>query len=141
MRKYDRRTFLKTSVGAIAAATCLPALGQAPLTATSLRTLGKSGLSCTLLGIGTGTRGRDDHTTDQTRLPGGELVKLLEYAYDRGITYFDMADRYGSHPYMKQALKNSIPRDKVLLLSNPTSAVRGQILAKPAILRFISPTE
>ena len=51
----------------------------------------------------------------QTLLPEGELVKLLEYAYERGITYFDLADRYGSHPFMNKALKNSIPREKVML--------------------------
>jgi len=120
MSKYDRRTFLKNTVGAIAATACLPALVGAAspaLTATTVRTLGKSGLSCSLLGIGTGTRGRDDRTTDQTRMPHADLVKLLQYAYDRGITYFDMADRYGSHPHMREALQASIPREKVMLLT------------------------
>ena len=120
MRKYDRRDFLKNTLGAIAATACLPALGNTPtagLTATTVRILGKSGLSCSLLGVGTGTRGRDDHTTDQTRMPHADLVKLLEYAYDRGITYFDLADRYGSHPHMSEALKASIPREKVMLLT------------------------
>jgi len=120
MRKYDRRDFLKTTLGAIAATACLPALGAEPaagLTATTVRTLGTSGLSCSLLGVGTGTRGRADHTTDQTRMPHADLVKLLQYAYDRGITYFDMADRYGSHPHMREALKASIPREKVMLLT------------------------
>ncbi len=119
MRKYDRRDFLKHTIGAVAATACLPGLGAAAatgLTATTVRTLGKSGLSCTLLGVGTGTRGRDDHTTDQTRLPKADLVKLFQYAYDHGITYFDMADRYGSHPHMREAL-NSIPREKVMLLT------------------------
>lgn len=119
MRQLTRRSFLKHTAGSIAAATTLPAFGApaaAAVTATSLRTLGNSGISCSLLGVGTGTRGREG-TTDQTRMPREELVKLLEYAYEQGITYFDLADRYGSHGHMKDALANSIPRDKVMLLS------------------------
>lgn len=119
MRELNRRSFLKHTVGAIAVGTCLPALGAdaaTPLKATTVRTLGKTGLSCSLLGVGTGTRGHDG-TTDQTRMPRENLVNLLEYAYQKGITYFDMADRYGSHGHMKDALAKSIPRDKVMLLS------------------------
>jgi aryl-alcohol dehydrogenase-like predicted oxidoreductase len=118
MRKYNRRTFLKNSLGAIAATACLPAFGKTPeagLTATTVRTLGKTGLTCSLLGVGTGTKGRDG-TTDQTRMPHADLVKLLEYAYGCGITYFDLADRYGSHSHMKEALE-TIPREKVMLLT------------------------
>ena len=120
MNRMRRRDFLTTTAGLLAAATVLPEAvpaAETPLTATTVRTLGKTGLKCTLLGIGTGTRGQGPGITDQTQLPEGELVKLLEYAYERGITFFDLADRYGSHPFMNQALKNSIPREKVMLLT------------------------
>lgn len=119
MGKMNRRTFLRNTTGALAASAFLPGMGaaEAPaLTATTRRTLGKSGLSCSLLGIGTGTRGRDG-ATDQTDIPDGGLTRLLEQAYERGITYFDMADRYGSHKFMREAMKRSIPRDKVMLLT------------------------
>ena len=69
MGKMNRRTFLRNTTGALAASAFLPGMGaaEAPaLTATTRRTLGKSGLSCSLLGIGTGTRGRDG-ATDQTQ--------------------------------------------------------------------------
>ncbi len=120
MNRMRRRDFLTTTAGLLAAATVLPEAvpaAETPLTATTVRTLGKTGLKCTLLGIGTGTRGQGPGITDQTQLPEGELVKLLEYAYERGITFFDLADRYGSHAFMNQALKNSIPREKVMLLT------------------------
>lgn len=120
MNPMKRRDFLKTTAGLLAGSAAVPTVVQAsetPLTATTVRTLGKSGLKCTLLGIGTGTRGKGPGITDQTQLPEGELVSLLEYAYDRGITFFDLADRYGSHPFMSKALKNSIPREKVMILT------------------------
>lgn len=118
MSPFDRRDFLKSTVGALAATACMPAWSAAATTpkAASVRKLGKTGLSCSLLGIGTGTRGGDTGT-DQTRLPDGELVRLLEHAYRRGITYFDLADFYKSHRFMKEAMKKSIPREKVLLLT------------------------
>ncbi|MBX7257060.1 MAG: aldo/keto reductase [Candidatus Hydrogenedentes bacterium] len=119
MRQLTRRSFIKHTVGAIAATTSLPVIGAPEanaVSATTVRPLGKSGLSCSLLGVGTGTRGREG-TTDQTRMPREELVNLLEYAYQQGITYFDLADRYGSHGHMKDALAKAIPRDKVMLLS------------------------
>lgn len=120
MNTIRRRDFLKTSAGLLAAGVTLPTAAspaETPVTATTVRTLGKTGLKCTLLGFGTGTRGRGPGITDQTQLPEGELVKLLEYAYERGITFFDLADRYGSHPFMNKALKNSIPREKVMILT------------------------
>lgn len=119
MRAYKRRDFLRQTVGAFTAAACLPAAGYAAtgaVSATTRRKLGQTGLTCSLLGIGTGTKGRSDRTTEQTRMPKQNLIRLLNHAYERGITYFDLADRYGSHPHMKEALKN-IPREKVMLLT------------------------
>ena len=119
MRKLDRRSFLKHTAGAVAATVALPGMASAAasgVTATTVRKLGKSGLSCSLLGIGTGTKGGGG-TTDQTRMPREKLVELLEYAYSKGVTYFDLADFYGSHGHMKDALANSIPRDKVMILT------------------------
>lgn len=119
MSQFNRRSFLKQTMGVLAATACLPSINSFAATApkaATVRALGKSGLSCSLLGVGTGTKGREG-TTDQTRMPREDLVKLLKYSYERGITYFDLADRYGSHPHMAEALKSSIPREKVMLLT------------------------
>ena len=121
MSHLDRRSFLKGTAGTLVAATLMsnlsgaaPALPKAP----DVRTLGQTGLKCSYLGIGTGLRGRGRGITEQTmKLTGEEFVGLLEYAYEQGITYFDLADQYGSHNYMREAMKRSIPRDKVMLLS------------------------
>jgi aryl-alcohol dehydrogenase-like predicted oxidoreductase len=44
------------------------------------------------------------------------FVGLAESAYDSGITFFDVADTYGSHTYLREALK-IIPREKVVILT------------------------
>jgi aryl-alcohol dehydrogenase-like predicted oxidoreductase len=72
------------------------------------------------LGVGTGTHGWGG-ASDQTRLGTAAFVALLERAYQRGLNYFDLADQYGSHGYMREALKTTIPREEVMLLSKTAS--------------------
>jgi len=45
-----------------------------------------------------------------------KLVALFRHDYERGITFFDMADLYGTHIYFREALR-FIPRDKVTILT------------------------
>lgn len=131
MTSLDRRSFLKGTAGTLLAATLRPSSsGAAPAypKASDVRTLGKTGLKCSYLGIGTGLRGRDQGISDQTmKLSGDQFVELLNYAYQKGVTYFDLADRYGSHNYMREAMKHSIPRDKVMLLSKVWSREPAQV--------------
>ena len=65
--------------------------------------------------FGTGSAGWKK-VSNQTRLGMKNFVELSQYAYDRGIKFFDTADMYGSHPYVREALK-VIPRDKVTILT------------------------
>lgn len=124
MTHINRREFLKTSAaGTLAAGLALGAVTHAesaPLTATTSRALGKTGLTCSLLGMGTGTKAGGG-SSGQNREGREAFVNCLEHAYDRGITYFDMADSYGAHDYMKDALKRSVKRDKVMLLTKTGS--------------------
>ena len=121
MAKLNRRDFLYRSAGALAVTAGVSTMGAAAAAApkaTDVRVLGNTGLKCSYLGIGTGVRGRAPGITDLTmKLTGEQYVGLLEYAYKQGVTYFDTADRYGSHNYMREALRRSIPRDKVMILS------------------------
>jgi len=41
---------------------------------------------------------------------------LLDNGYDHGLRFFDAADSYGSHPYVREALQH-VPRDKVTVLT------------------------
>jgi len=77
--------------------------------------LGNSGIETTLLGIGTGV-----HATNRssflTRQNMGKSIDVIEHAYDRGIRNFDLADTYGTHPIMAEALKK-MNRDELMLTS------------------------
>jgi len=121
MLELNRRSFLKGTAGALAAAALTSRVSGAACAlpkATDVRTLGQTGLTCSYLGIGTGAKGSAPGITQmKLNLTGKEYIALLEHAYAQGITYFDLADRYGSHNYMREALKRSVPRDKVMLLS------------------------
>src|SRR5262249_39604118 len=46
--------------------------------------------------------------------------------YDKGITYFDTADQYGSHLYLREALKG-LPREK-LFIQTKTRATTADVV-------------
>ncbi|MBN1490263.1 MAG: aldo/keto reductase [Phycisphaerae bacterium] len=76
-------------------------------------TLGNTGIRMSRLGMGTGMKGWN-HQSNQTRLGMEKLTALFRHGYDQGLTYFDLADMYGSHEYVKNAMK-FIPRDKIMI--------------------------
>ncbi len=79
-------------------------------------TLGRTGIRTSRLAMGTGTIGGGGNS-NQTRLGDSPFVKLLANGYhDNGLRFFDAADSYGSHPYVREALK-TMPRDRVTLLT------------------------
>jgi predicted aldo/keto reductase-like oxidoreductase len=95
-------------------------------------TLGRSGVKTSLLGMGTGSTGVR-HSSNQVKLGEAGFTKLVRYAYDKGITYFDTADQYGSHLYLRSALKG-LPREK-LFLQSKTRATTAE-MARADIERF-----
>lgn len=121
----NRREVLATSLvgaGGVAVSGWLPAAEESPPAADKRRRstdpfqrveLGKTGLSVSLVGIGTGMRG-GNRQSNQTRLGKQEFEKLLRYAFERGIRLFDCADMYGSHPYLAAALAG-VPREQYVL--------------------------
>lgn len=86
-------------------------------TATDRILLGPKKIELSRLAMGTGTNGVGG-SSNQTKKNGiAGMGDMLKAAYDSGITFFDSADQYGSHPHVREGLKRSIPRDKVVLLS------------------------
>lgn len=77
--------------------------------------LGKTGLVVPRLALGTGTHG-GKQSSDMTRMGVENWVKVARYAHDRGMTFYDAADLYGSHKNVKEILKE-VPREKTTLLS------------------------
>ena len=120
MSHPSRRDFLGQSavaVGALAAAS-LPAAAEQrrkPTSGADLVPLGKTGIKTSLLGMGTGSVGVG-HTSHQVQLGEAGFVKLVGHAWDAGIRYFDVADQYGSHLYLRAAIKQlKLPREKLFL--------------------------
>jgi len=75
-------------------------------------TLGKSGVKLSRLGFGTGTNSGQV----QRDLGRAGFSRLFRHAYERGITYIDTADGYGTHEFVKEAIQG-IPREKLFILS------------------------
>lgn len=117
MTPCTRRDFLKTSIaaGTLATLPSLP-LHAAARTATDTVTLGKSGTKVTRLAFGTGTN--NGHI--QAALGQQEFTRLVRYAYDRGIRFFETAESYVTPPMLGTALKG-LPRDSYVLMSKVTT--------------------
>ena len=121
MSKISRRTFIKTIAGGTAALTAnshLLAEYTSPKSASvqiGTNVLGDTGLVVPRLAFGTGTNGWK-FASNQTRMQSKRFVELAAYAYHSGIKFLDCADIYGSHTFVKEALK-TIPRDDIVLLS------------------------
>lgn len=113
----DRRSFL------IGMAACLSGKalstiegGEEKLSSpTQLVPIGKTGIKATLVGIGTGMRGWM-RQSNHTRMGKAAFIKLIKHAYDRGIRFFDVADLYGTHTFLRDAIKG-IPRESIVIQS------------------------
>lgn len=117
----NRRKFLSHAAAGLGAS-CLAPRAIADLLvldaphraeATDTVVLGKTGIRTSRLAMGTGTVGFGG-SSNQTR--AGSLTRLLRTGYDRGLTLFDTADSYGSHPEVAEAV-SKLPRDKVVLMT------------------------
>ena len=144
MRNIDRRTFIRSALAG-AGALALPswsggsldtlvAAPAAGCSATDMVTLGSSGIVTSRLAVGSGTHGVRK-SSNQTRLGLDKFVGLIRHGFERGVTFWDMADQYGSHPYYREALKH-VPREKVVILTK--SLTRDAAGMKADIERFRS---
>src|SRR5215831_4509277 len=77
--------------------------------------LGKTKLKVSRFCLGTGMRG-GNRESNHTRMGKEKLEALIHGAYDRGVRLFDLADLYGTHPYLLPAL-NGIPRDNYQIIT------------------------
>ena len=69
----------------------------------------------TRIGFGTGMRG-GQRRSDIIRMGYPKAIELIRFAYDKGIRLFDLADMYGTHDVVAEALKDK-PRDSYVLVS------------------------
>jgi aryl-alcohol dehydrogenase-like predicted oxidoreductase len=77
--------------------------------------LGSTPLKVSRVCLGTGMRG-GMRASNHTRLGPVRFERLIRESFDRGTRLFDLADLYGTHPYVVPALKG-IARDRYQIVS------------------------
>jgi aryl-alcohol dehydrogenase-like predicted oxidoreductase len=115
--KTTRREFLHRSALAASGLLLGPTLARAAETPKPVYfdpyapvTLGPTKLKTSRFCLGTGMRG-GKRESNHTRMGREKFEGLIRGAYERGTRSFDLADLYGTHPYVIPALKG-IPRDR-----------------------------
>jgi aryl-alcohol dehydrogenase-like predicted oxidoreductase len=122
----NRRDFMaQTAVSATAAVAMTTSVAQGahgragrdrsmlPKGPADMVTLGKTGIQVSLVGMGTGSIG-SGQASNQTRLGVKEFTRVVRHAFDHGVRFFDVADQYGSHVYLREALRG-VPRDQYVI--------------------------
>ena len=138
MDHCSRRDFLKSGLAAaaLAGSGTLP-LTAAPQTATDWVTLGKSRVKVTRLALGTGTMSGEV----QRDLGQEQFTKLVRYAYDRGIRFFETAESYHDMHRMLGVALQGIPRDSYRLMTKVTTRPGVDPQEKIDQLRKLANTE
>jgi aryl-alcohol dehydrogenase-like predicted oxidoreductase len=138
MGKLSRRSFLKAGVaaGALAGAGSLQLKAERAAAAEWV-TLGRSGVKVTRLALGVGTF--SGHL--QQKLGQDGLTRLVHYAYDRGVRFFETAESYGASSQMLAAALKGIPRESYVLMSKVETYGHPEPAAKLDELRRNSSTD
>ena len=136
MSHLSRRDLLRAGLAATVAAAHPVPLKAAKDAATEWVTLGKSGVKVTRLAFGTGSVGG----RVQRELGQEGFNRLVRYAYDRGIRFFEPAESYREmHSMLGIALKG-IPRDTYRLMTKVTTREGVDPQAKIDELRKLANT-
>jgi aryl-alcohol dehydrogenase-like predicted oxidoreductase len=77
--------------------------------------LGRTGIKVSRLCQGTGVRGGNQES-NHTRMGKEKFEGIIRGGYERGLRVYDLADLYGTHPYVVPALKQ-IPRKDYVIIS------------------------
>jgi len=140
MNTMNRRKFIYTGLTGLAGVSALGLLStnlncsnSGKLTVDKVK-LGNSGLTVSRIAMGTGTRGYN-RGSNQTRLGMDRFVELAHHAYSCGINFFDMADGYGSHPFVGSAIK-TLPREKLILLTKMWTSDDSAEKSEPFMTTF-----
>jgi predicted aldo/keto reductase-like oxidoreductase len=118
MAKFTRRHFIGTGLtGALVASGGFSALLAEPKlpAKVDMVDLGKTGMKVSRMAMGTGTNGWN-HGSNQTRIGLEKFKLMIQAGYDRGIRFLDTADTYGSHIFVKEAIK-MMPREKLTVMT------------------------
>lgn len=90
--------------------------------------LGPMKVELSRLAMGTGTNGSGGSSNQTKKLGIQGLADMFRFGYDNGVTFWDSADQYGSHPHLRAALKKT-PREKVTILSKSRASTEAEMRA------------
>ncbi len=99
-----------------------------PKTAQDRVLLGPAKVPVSRLAMGTGTNGVGGSSNQTKKLGFKGVSELFRAAYDQGVTFWDSADQYGSHPHLKEAL-TTVKRDKVTILTKTHASTASEMRA------------
>ena len=90
--------------------------------------LGPMNVEVSRLAQGSGTNGSGGSSNQTKKLGVQGLADLYRAAYDQGITLFDTADQYGTHPHVKLALQ-SLKRENITVLTKTRASTEKEMRA------------
>ncbi len=90
--------------------------------------LGPAGVEVSRLAMGSGTNGGGGSSNQTRKLGTQGFADLLRAAFDQGVTFWDSADQYGTHPHLKLAMKG-LPREKLAILSKTHASTEKEMRA------------
>jgi predicted aldo/keto reductase-like oxidoreductase len=122
MSEFSRRDFLRAGAAvSVLSGTGGMALAKHKRSATDWVKLGKSNVKVTRLAFGTGTASGGL----QRSLGQPEFTRLVRYAYDHGIRFFETAESYHGMPEMLAIALQGLPRDSYRLMTKYSTPATG----------------
>src|SRR2546427_773594 len=88
--------------------------------------LGPMGVSLSRLAMGTGTNGSGGSSNQTKKLGLAGVADLFRAGFDQGVTFWDSADQYGTHPHLKEALKG-VAREKVTIMTKTSASTEKEM--------------
>lgn len=128
----NRRSFLRNAaVGGLALHNFPHHLfaADSKKSATDRIRLGPRHIEVSRLAQGSGTNGVGGSSNQTRKLGLQGLADQFRAAYDNGITFWDSADQYGTHPHVRLALKSGVPRERVTILTKTHASTEKEMRA------------
>ena len=127
----NRRSFIQKTLGSTVALHAFPYhlfASDTKKQAHDRVLLGPRKVEVSRLAQGSGTNGVG-HASNQTRQLGVHgLADLYRACYANGVTFWDTADQYGSHPHVREALK-TVKRENVAILTKTHASTEKEMWA------------
>jgi len=134
-----RRDFIKQSIAGAGAMAAVPAWAESAPSAIDRVELGKTGIKVSRIAMGTGMHGYK-RSSAQTRQGLENFKKLVRHGYESGLNFFDMADLYGSHTFVRHSMAG-VPRENLVYMSKiwfrGGEGFEATLAAKPKVERFL----